>query len=96
MSIAEEFSPVGAPLRAVLEVSFKQHQTAQDLARRADKKSADLTHSRQVEAGVSLPLMCHQVYGDFDLYLQVARENNLDDLTHLRPGARLRFPRQEV
>ena len=93
LSIAYElFDPSGKPLRCRVSASFRQHQTPEDLARRADKKSADLTHSKTVTAGDSLPLMTFRVYDRSDLYVHVARANDLNTLMSLRPGAVLRFP----
>ena len=86
------FSPDGKPLRAKLSAGFRQHQTPQDLARNADKKSADLTHASLVKAGTTLPLMTYRIYDRCDLYLKVARENDLNDLMHLSEGTELRFP----
>ncbi|WP_299963873.1 hypothetical protein [uncultured Roseobacter sp.] len=86
------FAPTGKPLRARLSVSFRQHQTPEDLARRADKKSADLTHTDTVTAADTLPLMAYRVYDRTDVYVDVARANDLNDLTHLEPGQMLRFP----
>ena len=91
----ELFSPTGVPLRARLSVSLRQHQTPADLARSAEKKSADLTHSRVVTDGGTLPVMWHAVYDDTDLYVAPARANDRNDLVHLSPGERLRFPRVE-
>lgn len=91
----ELFSPTGVPLRATLSVSFRQHQTPADLARSADRKSADLTHTRVLTDGDTLPVLCHAVYDDTDLYVGLARANDLNDLMHLKPGERLRFPRVE-
>ncbi|MEM9605325.1 MAG: hypothetical protein AAGA11_20855 [Pseudomonadota bacterium] len=49
LSIAYElFSPTGEPLRATLSVTFNQHHTPQDLARRAEKTSVDLTRVQPV------------------------------------------------
>lgn len=86
------FAPSGAPLRAQLSVSFRQHQTPEDLARNADKKSADLTHAELVTAGTTLPLMAYRVYDRPDLYTQVARANDMNDLVHLTEGRTLSFP----
>jgi len=86
------FDPSGKPLRAKLTVAFRQHQTPQDLARQADKKSADLTHSETVTAGTSLPLMTYRVYDRSDLYVHVARANDLNSLMDITPGEELRFP----
>lgn len=89
------FAPSGAPLRAQLSVAFRQHQTPEDLTRRGDKKSADLTHAETVTAGLNLPLMAYRVYDRPDLYAQVARANDLNDLVHLTVGHTLNFPPYE-
>ena len=86
------FDPSGKPLRAKLSVGFRQHQTPEELARLADKKSADLTHSETVQDGSSLPLMTYRVYDRSDLYIHVARANDLNTIMHVAPGTRLRFP----
>ncbi len=86
------FSPSGKPLRAKLTAAFRQHQTPEELAKRSNKKSADLSHSRIVVAGKTLPLMTNEVYQDGGLYIQVARANDLNDIMHLVEGAELRFP----
>jgi len=86
------FSPDGKPLRAKVALTFRQHLTPADLELLADKKSADLTHSDVVTAGTTLPLMAYRVYDRSDLYVDVARANDLNDLMHLTEGASLRFP----
>ncbi|WP_050531562.1 hypothetical protein [Pseudaestuariivita atlantica] len=91
----EMFDPRGRALRARLKAAFKQHQTPQEIARRGDKKSADLTHAERVTSARTLPGMTHDVYDRADLYPHVARANDLDDLVHLVPGAVLKFPPAE-
>ena len=86
------FSPSGKPLRAKLTAAFRQHQTPEELAKRANKKSADLSHARIVVAGKTLPLMTDEVYQDSGLYMQVARANDLNDVVHLIEGSEIRFP----
>lgn len=86
------FAPTGQPLRARLSASFLQHETPQDLARKADKKSADLTHSRLVIGADTLPNLSARVYDRPDLYIGLARFNDLDDIMHPTPGRRLQFP----
>lgn len=86
------FSPAGSPLRAKLSVAFRQHLTPEELALLSDKKSDDLTHSRMIPDEPRLSLMCHEVYDDSSLYIQVAYANDLNDIMHLRPGDQLRFP----
>jgi hypothetical protein len=86
------FSPGGTPLRAKLTANFRQHQSPDELERRSAKKSSDLTHSRTVVGGDSLPLMCHQIYGDSKYYLQVARANDLTSFRRLVVGTKIEFP----
>lgn len=86
------FSPSGIPLRARLAAKFRQHYTPEELAKLSDKKSADLSHSRTVVAGMTLPLMCHHIYGDSRYYSAVARKNDMNDLVHLVEGAEIKFP----
>lgn len=86
------FSPAGLPVRAKLSMTFRQHQTPADLAKRAGKRSADLTHLRVATDDNSLPQMCYQIYADSALYPQVARANDLNDLMHLPVGLNLKFP----
>ncbi|WP_298855443.1 hypothetical protein [uncultured Ruegeria sp.] len=86
------FSPSGLPLRAKLSMTFRQHQTPADLAKRAGKRSADLTHARVATDDSSLPQMCYDIYRNAALYPHVARANNLNDLMHLPVGKWLTFP----
>jgi nucleoid-associated protein YgaU len=54
--------------------------------------SPDLTHTIEVKAGDTLPLLCYQVYKNAAYYPEVARINRLNNLHELRPGQRLTFP----
>jgi hypothetical protein len=85
------FDAAGDPLRAELAVSFVEDKSPSKLMREAGKSSPDLTHVRIVRAGDTLPLMCHEIYGSPQHYLQVARDNGLDDFRHLQPGQRIVF-----
>jgi hypothetical protein len=86
------FKPSGTPLRAKLDVTFKEYLSAEELKKRLQKSSPDLTHARTVLAGDTLPLMCHRIYGDSKYYLDVARANRLKDFRNLKPGTRIVFP----
>lgn len=93
MSIKHDlFSPAGRSLRAQITLDLKEHLTAEQITRRAGKRSDDLSKSRQVIDGKSLPMMCQDVYGDPTLLVQLARANDLDSLTALTPGQILNFP----
>jgi hypothetical protein len=86
------FSPAGIPLRAKIGAKFRQHMTPEQVAKRADKKSADLTHARTVVDAMTLPLMCNDIYRDSRHYIAVARANDRNDIMHLRPGETILFP----
>jgi nucleoid-associated protein YgaU len=86
------FAPDGTPLRAKAKAGFigfhenREGRAAQNL------NSPDLTHAVTVEAGDTLPLLCHRIYGDSRYYLPVAAHNRLDDFRGLKPGTLLLFP----
>jgi len=86
------FSPGGRPLRAVLKAEFLHYASALKTELKGRKKSSDLTRVRQVGAGDTLPLMCHRIYGDSTLYLQVAQCNELTNFRDLPPGRTIKFP----
>jgi hypothetical protein len=86
------FKADGVPLRAVISAVFTDNSDDQTRVALAQDESPDLTHVRLVEAGDTLPLLCHAIYGDPQRYLQVAAANGLDDFRHLAAGTRLVFP----
>ena len=85
------FKPDGTPLRARAETSFVQYTDKDELGRRANPSSPDLSHLVTVAAGDTLPLLCHRIYGSSTYYAQVARDNDLTDFMVLVPGTRLLF-----
>jgi Contractile injection system tube protein len=86
------FDKAGDPLRAELAAEFIRDDSAATIARAEGKSSPDLTHVRIVKSGDTLPLLCKEIYGSSMHYLQVARDNGLDDFRGLTPGQRLSFP----
>jgi hypothetical protein len=86
------FKADGTPLRAVAKVKFKS--SIEDLIRAAkeNKTSPDLTHTRKVKGGDTLDLMCFQIYRDPNNYLQVARENGINNFRSLKEGTNISFP----
>lgn len=86
------FQSDGVPLRAVITAVFTDNSDDQTRVALAQDQSADLTHLRVLKAGDSLPLLCHQIYGDPLLYLRVARANGIDNFRDIKPGARVFFP----
>lgn len=86
------FDKSGAPLRARLAASFQEDLDDPKRTRIEGKSSPDLTHTRVVKAGDTLPLLCKEIYGSASHYLRVARANDLDGFRELAPGARIVFP----
>lgn len=85
------FNPDGQPIRAIAKAKFKGSIEEKKRVAKQDNSSPDLTHQRTVKAGDTLPLMCQQIYGDSRYYLQVARDNQLDNFLSLRLGMELKF-----
>jgi hypothetical protein len=86
------FKPDGTPVRASAKCSFMG--TVEDEQRTAaeNAQSPDLTHMRRVKHGDTLPLMCYTIYGDENLYLQVAAVNKLNHYRNIKVGQELFFP----
>ncbi len=86
------FNPMGRPIRATINATFKGN-FPRVLQAALDKLfSADLTHLRLVKAGETLPLIAEEVYGDASLYMEIARVNGLNNFRELKPGTELILP----
>ena len=86
------FRPDGTPLRAVITANFSDASDDQTRVAMARDSSPDLSHVRTLKAGESLAMVCHDIYGDPTLALQVARANGLDGFRHVPAGTRIVFP----
>lgn len=86
------FKPDGTALRAFIDLTLTESTDLTTIAMEAGKSSADLTHARVVKAGDTLPLMAYHIYGDSSYYTIVAKENNLDSYTDIKPGDKIIFP----
>lgn len=86
------FNREGTALRAELDLRLIGDDDAKDLQKKERKSSPDLTHSRIVRAGDTLPLLAKEIYGSSAYYLWVAQQNGLDEIRRLTPGQRLVFP----
>lgn len=84
------FDQGGDPLRAELNAEFLAVTTPVQLS------SPDLTHTREIKAGDTLPLLAKEIYGSSRYYLLVAEANQLDDFRNLQPGTKLYFPPLET
>lgn len=86
------FHSSGAPLRATINATFKQTVSREEQAALARRSSPDLTHFRVVKSGETLPLIAKRIYGDSNMYLEIARVNNLNNFRKLKAGQELVLP----
>jgi hypothetical protein len=86
------FKPDGTPLRAVASCGFREAVPDAQRVRAENPSSSDLTHLREVKEGDSLALLTYRIYGNAELYLEVARVNKLINFRRLRVGSRVAFP----
>jgi LysM repeat protein len=86
------FDKSGAPLHAVLKTNFIEDLDPAKRTRQEGKNSPDLSHTRVVKNGDTLPLLSKEIYGSAEYYLRVAQVNNIDDFRNLTPGQKIIFP----
>jgi hypothetical protein len=86
------FKEDGTPLRAVAKCAFCESLPGAERERRDNATSPDLTHVRDVRDGDTLPLLAYDVYGNAQLYLEVARVNKVINFRRLQAASRLSFP----
>jgi LysM repeat protein len=87
-----KFSAEGKPLRAKINVTFIGTMDPKTESNVKENSSPDLTHQITVKAGDTLPMLCQKVYGDRQMFHEVARVNNLLSFRHIEPGTELIFP----
>ena len=86
------FDRDGKALRAELDVTFISDTEVEKRLREENRSSPDLTHTRVVRSGDTLPLLSKEIYGSSEHYLFIADANELDDFRNLTPGQELFFP----
>jgi nucleoid-associated protein YgaU len=95
-SVSEEFnlfSPSGVPLRAKLNVTFREYKSIEDQIKEINKESSDRTKIFEVERGQTLSQIAWLEYQDPDEWRRIAEANNLENPRFLAPGTKLRIPR---
>lgn len=86
------FKQDGTPLRAVASCTFSESKPDAKRVREDNAHSPDLTHVRDVQDGDTLPLLAYDVYGNSNLYIQVAQVNKLVNFRRLKSATPLQFP----
>lgn len=87
------FLPDGTPVRALLDVTFRQIKDER-LFPRQNPTSGGEGGERMVTVreGDTLRLIAHREYGSIALWPLIAEANGLDNPRRLEPGAQLRIP----
>jgi len=95
-SVSEEFtlfSPKGIPLRAKLNVTFREYKTIENQLKEKPKRSADRTKLREFKRGQTLSHVAWQEYNDPGEWRPIAEANGLEDPRRILPGTQLLIPR---
>ncbi|MEJ2366107.1 MAG: LysM peptidoglycan-binding domain-containing protein [Deltaproteobacteria bacterium] len=80
----------GTPVRATIDVSFKEH--LEGAQQHGERQSADFTKRHIVSRGDTLSSIAAREYGDPSLWRTIAAENDMDDPRDLQPGRVLVLP----
>ncbi len=94
-SVSEEFSlfsPGGVPLRAKLNVSFREAWTIEQQLQVTPRQSSDRTTLHRVVRGETLAHIANEVYSDPTQWRLIADMNNLANPRLLTPGQILAIP----
>lgn len=82
----------GTPVRATLNVTFKEYKTVQEQLEQIPLESADRTKLREFKEGDALWLFAHHEYGDPELWRVIADRNSLENPRIIAPGTELELP----
>jgi nucleoid-associated protein YgaU len=94
-SVSEEFtlfSPSGKPLRAKLNVTFREAWTIEEQLKETPRHSATRTKIHLVQKRETLSQIASVEYNDPTQWRLIADENNLSNPRLLEPGTSLRIP----
>jgi nucleoid-associated protein YgaU len=87
-----KFLPTGQPVRARVNVTFREYKTAKQQRDANPFFSSDTTSIRTVTGEETLWLIADEEYGDPGLWRRIAEANDIDNPRDLRPGQRLVVP----
>ena len=86
------FLDTGIPVRATLNVTFKEYKTITEQLMSPPRQSADRTKHRVVKQGDSLWLISDIEYGDPGFWRIIAEANDIDNPRILETGRELTIP----
>jgi len=94
-SVNEEFnlfSPTGVPLRAKLNVTFREYLTIEEQLQETPRHSPDRAKVRVLARGKTLSHLAWEEYDDPGEWRPIAEANNLENPRLIAPGTSLAVP----
>lgn len=82
----------GTPVRATLNVAFKEYKTISEQLADPFRHSSDRTKVRILNEGDSLWLLASREYGDPGEWRRIAAANDIDQPRTVEPGRELKVP----
>jgi hypothetical protein len=86
------FREDGVPVRATLNVTFKEYKTIEEQLSEKPNQSSDWTKRRVLTERDTLNMIAAVEYGDPALWRLIADENNIDNPRLLEAGREIRLP----
>lgn len=86
------FLDTGIPVRAKLNVTFKEYKTITEQLQKKKKQSSDRTKRRVIVQGESLWFIANREYGDPALWRPIAAKNRIDNPRILETGREIIIP----
>ena len=86
------FQSDGIPVRATLNVTFKEYKPVTDQLKEIGRQSADRTKSKMIKEGDSLWVIAALEYGDPGLWHHIASKNKIDNPRLLETGKEILLP----
>jgi hypothetical protein len=82
----------GTPVRATLNVTFKEYKTIQEQLAENDLESPDRTKRKEFKEGDAIWYFAYDEYGDPALWRVIADHNGLENPRIVAPGTTLELP----
>jgi nucleoid-associated protein YgaU len=95
-SVNEEFllfTSGGVPLRAKLNVSFREYKTVEEQLQENPRHSGDRTKVRTLKPRQTLSALAYQEYGDASEWRRIAEANDIDNPRFVDAGTQLTVPK---
>jgi len=86
------FREDGVPVRATLNVTFREYKTIEEQLSERPTESSDWTKRRVVTQEDRLDLIAAIEYGDSTVWRVIAEANDIDNPRLLQPGQEIRLP----